>query len=118
MSEGRDPASARAPRDPEELEARTEGPAPDISPLTTLGAVHLTVSDLSRSVRYYESAVGLETLERADGNATLGVAARQLLILVEIPGARPAAGYNRPLPFRPAGSQTGRPRQVARARRP
>jgi len=82
-----------APRDPEELEARAAGPAPEISPATTLGAVHLTVSDLDRSVGYYETAVGLETLERADGGATLGVEARSLLVLVEVPGARPAPGY-------------------------
>jgi len=93
MDEGWDPGSARAPRDPEELEARPNGPTPEISPLTTLGAVHLTVSDLSRSIRYYESEVGLETLDRADGHATLGVGARQLVTLVEIPGARPAVGY-------------------------
>jgi catechol 2,3-dioxygenase len=86
-------APETAPRDPEELEARAEGPAPEISPLTTLGAVHLTVSDLNRSVSYYETAVGLETLEHADGRATLGVAARELLVLVEVPGAPPAAGY-------------------------
>jgi catechol 2,3-dioxygenase len=82
-----------APRDPEELEARAEGPAPEISPRTTLGAVHVTVSDLDRSVGYYETAVGLAALERADGRATLGVAERPLLVLVEVPGATPASGY-------------------------
>jgi catechol 2,3-dioxygenase len=84
---------ASAPRDPEELEARAHGPAAEISPRTTLGAVHLTVSNLDRSVEYYEAAVGLSTLERADGRATLGVASRPLLVLVEVPGALPAAGY-------------------------
>ncbi len=92
-SDERDPAGETAPRDPEELEARAAGPAPEISPLTTLGAVHLSVSDLDRSVGYYETAVGLETLERADGRATVGVAARPLLVLVEVRGARPATGY-------------------------
>jgi catechol 2,3-dioxygenase len=88
------PASETAPRDPEELEARAAGvPAPDISPLTTLGPVHLTVSDLDRSAGYYGTAVGLETLERAEGRATLGVGDRSLLVLVEVPGAPPAAGY-------------------------
>jgi catechol 2,3-dioxygenase len=86
--------SERAPRDPEEVEARAQGPAPDISPLTTLGAVHLTVSDLDRSVRYYETAVGLETLERAEGSATLGVATRRLVVLVKDPGARPASRHH------------------------
>lgn len=92
-SNDRDSAPETPPRDPEELEARAAGPAPEISPRTTLGAVHLTVSDLDRSVGYYETAVGLQTLERADGRATLGVAAGLLLVLVEEPGARPAFGY-------------------------
>jgi catechol 2,3-dioxygenase len=82
-----------APRDPEELEARAQGPAPEISPRTTLGAVHLTVSDLNRSVSYYETAVGLEPLEHGDGRAALGAGGRRLLELVEVPGAPPAAGY-------------------------
>ena len=86
-------APQTAPRDPEELEARAEGPAPEISPATTLGAVHLTVSALDRSVGYYETAVGLQTLERGDGRATLGVEGRPLLVLVEVAGARPAPGY-------------------------
>jgi catechol 2,3-dioxygenase len=87
------PPSETAPRDPEELEARAAGPAPEISPVTQLGAVHVTVSDLDRSVGYYTTAVGLETLERADGGATLGVGARPLVVLVEVPRARSAAGY-------------------------
>jgi catechol 2,3-dioxygenase len=92
-SDDPNPARGTAPPDPEELEARAAGPAPDISPATTLGAVHLTVSDLDRSLGYYETAVGLEMLGRDDGRATLGVADRPLLVLVEVPGARPAAGY-------------------------
>jgi catechol 2,3-dioxygenase len=92
-SEDPNPTPETAPRDPEELEARAAGPAPEISPLTTLGAVHLTVSDLERSVGYYETAIGLVPLDRGDGRATLGVAARPLLVLVEERGARPAAGY-------------------------
>ncbi len=87
------PLPENAPRDPEELEARAEGTAPEISPRTTMGPVHLTVSDLDRSVGYYETAVGLATLERGDGRATLGVAERPLLGLVELPGAAPASGY-------------------------
>ncbi len=88
-----DSVSETAPRDPEELEARATAPATVISPGMTLGAVHLTVLDLDRSVGYYETAVGLETLERRNGGATLGVAAAPLLELVEVPGAPPATGY-------------------------
>jgi catechol 2,3-dioxygenase len=59
----------------------------------TLGPVHLTVSDLERSVDYYRSAVGLEVIERDDGRASLGAGGSELLVLVEEPGARPAAGH-------------------------
>ena len=92
-SDDLNPSPQTAPRDPEELEARATGAAPEISPVTTLGPVQLTVSDLDRSVEYYEAAVGLETLERVHGRATFGAETRPLLELVEAPGARPAAGY-------------------------
>jgi catechol 2,3-dioxygenase len=85
--------SAGAPRDPEELEAAAVAPAAEISPLTSLGAVHLTVSELTRSVGYYRSQVGLELLEQGDGRATLGAGGRELLVLVELPGARSGGGY-------------------------
>ena len=81
-----------APRDPEEVEAAGTPPA-EISPLTTVGAVHVTVSDLARSLDYYRSAVGLETLEAGAGRASLGAGGRELLVLVEEPGARPARGH-------------------------
>jgi catechol 2,3-dioxygenase len=82
-----------APRDPEEVEA-TAGPASgEISPLTTLGEVHLTVSDLERSVTYYQHTVGLEVLERSNGLARLGVVSRALLVLVEEKGAQPAIAH-------------------------
>ena len=63
-----------------------------IAPQTTVGPVHLTVADLERSLRYYDEAVGLETLERGSGRASLGSAGRELLMLVEEPGAKPAPG--------------------------
>jgi catechol 2,3-dioxygenase len=65
----------------------------EIAPQTRPGAVHLTVSDLARSVGYYRSAVGLETLEEGAGRATLGTNDGELLVLVEDPGARPGAGH-------------------------
>jgi catechol 2,3-dioxygenase-like lactoylglutathione lyase family enzyme len=64
-----------------------------IAPETTVGAVELTVSDLTRSLDYYRRAVGLEILEDEARRARLGVGDRELLVLVEEPGARPAAGY-------------------------
>jgi catechol 2,3-dioxygenase len=82
-----------APRDPEELEASASGEPADISPRTVPGPVHLTVSDLERSRDYYRREIGLETLERGGGRASLGAGGRELLVLVEEPGARPAAGH-------------------------
>jgi len=65
----------------------------EISPSTSLGAVHLTVADLGRSVAYYESAVGLRRLERSEGRASIGVGDRELIVLFEEPGAGSSAGY-------------------------
>lgn len=81
------------PRDPEGLEATAAPADGEISPLTTIGAVHLTVSDLERSLEYYRRAVGLSVLESAAGRASLGVGGRELLVLAEEPCARPAFGY-------------------------
>lgn len=81
------------PRDPEELEATSSGDTAEISAQTALGAVHLTVSDLARSLRYYRGSVGLEVLEEGGGRARLGVKGRELLVLVEEEGAKPAFGH-------------------------
>ncbi len=64
-----------------------------IAPQTTVGAVHLTISDLARSLDYYRSAIGFRVLEEGAGRASLGTDGRELLALVEERGARPAAGY-------------------------
>ncbi len=61
-------------------------------PQTTLGPVYLTVSNLSRSVAYYRTTIGLEVLGDSDGQVLLGAGERALLALVEEPGARPARG--------------------------
>jgi len=63
-----------------------------LAPSTTVGPVHLTVSDLDRSLRYYREAIGLEALERTAGRASLGAGGRELLVLTEAPGARPVQG--------------------------
>jgi catechol 2,3-dioxygenase len=80
------------PEDPEELEAAGTPPA-EISPLAGVGPVHLTVSDLERSVGYYRTAIGLEPLAVGAGRAALGSAGNELVVLVEEAGARPAHGY-------------------------
>lgn len=53
-----------------------------------MGAVHLTVSDLSRSLPFYEHVIGLRVHARANGVARLGAGGADLLVLTEQPGAR------------------------------
>jgi catechol 2,3-dioxygenase len=64
-----------------------------IAPATTVGAVHVTVGDLDRSVDYYTLAIGLESIERAGGVARLGAGGEELLVLHEEPGAQPVRGH-------------------------
>jgi catechol 2,3-dioxygenase len=63
---------------------------PSIAPQTRMGAVHLTVSDLARSLDYYRQAVGLQVHKREDGVAHLGTGGEDLLVLYEQKGAEPA----------------------------
>jgi catechol 2,3-dioxygenase len=58
-----------------------------------LGPVHLTVTDLDRSVEFYERSIGLRTNRRGDGEAVLGAGGEDLLGLVEDPGARRAGRH-------------------------
>jgi catechol 2,3-dioxygenase len=88
-----DPPAGQAPRDPEELDAASAPSSPEISALTTPGAVQLTVSDLERSRAYYREALGLDVLDEGPGLLRLGAGERELLVLVEEPGARPGRGY-------------------------
>jgi catechol 2,3-dioxygenase len=60
-----------------------------IAPSTHMGAVELSVSDLDRSLDYWQRAIGLNVLEREDGRASLG-ADTELIRFVEEPGGRPA----------------------------
>jgi catechol 2,3-dioxygenase len=80
-------------RDPEELEVQGAPAEAGISAGTTMGPVHLTVSDLERSVAFYENSLGLVTRVREDGTASLGTAERELLVLVEERGAQRAGGH-------------------------
>lgn len=48
-----------------------------------LGSVALTVADLSRQAAFYSGPIGLELLERGDGQATLGAGGKPLVELVE-----------------------------------
>ncbi|HET6694944.1 MAG TPA: VOC family protein [Gaiellaceae bacterium] len=60
---------------------------------TSMGAVHVTVSDLERSLAYYGGSVGLAVLEQGPGFASLGAGDVELLGLVEEEGARPASRH-------------------------
>jgi catechol 2,3-dioxygenase len=70
-----------------------------------LGPVHLTVTDLDRSIEFYERAIGLrpsprgegQTLTRGEGltpRVALGAGGEDLLVLVEQPDARPAGRHS------------------------
>ena len=52
-----------------------------IDPGTRIGAVHLTISDLRRSVRFYETHLGFIVHRRDDRTAWLGAGGPDLLIL-------------------------------------
>ena len=86
-------AARSAPRDPEELAAAAEQRPAELSASTKVGAVHLTVAALDRSIDFYRSALGLTPLDERDGRVSLGAGEQELLVLVEEPGARPAHGY-------------------------
>lgn len=80
--------------DPEESAAAGAPAVAEVPADTRLGAVHLTVADLDRSVGYYEREIGLAVRERDQGRATLGAGGEDLLVLVEEPGAEPADGFS------------------------
>jgi|HubBroStandDraft_3_1064219.scaffolds.fasta_scaffold16452_2 catechol 2,3-dioxygenase len=81
------------PRDPEEATAAEAPAAAEVSPATRMGAVHLTVADLERSIGYYESAIGLRVHARCGDRVKLGAGGEDLLVLFERPHARPVRGY-------------------------
>jgi catechol 2,3-dioxygenase len=67
-----------------------------------LGPVHLTVTDLERSIEFYEASIGLrkgsDPLSDSDSRgltprAVLGAGGEELLVLVEEPGARRAGRH-------------------------
>src|SRR4051812_13573311 len=72
----------------------TAGPATPTLPETLrLGPVHLTVTDLDRSVAFYEDSMGLRLHRREDPVAAMGAGEEDLLFLHEEPGARPAGRH-------------------------
>ena len=61
-----------------------------IHPDTMMGPVHLTITDLSRAVEFYQSVIGLQLLHRSDDLAWMGAGGDSpLLVLTENPDAQP-----------------------------
>lgn len=59
---------------------------------THVGAVHLTVSDLDRSVSFYTERLGFQVMAKDAGAARLGAGDADLLVLAENRAARPRRG--------------------------
>jgi catechol 2,3-dioxygenase len=72
--------------------ATTTGPA-TLPASLRLGPVHLTVSDLDRSIAFYERSIGLQLARREGAGAALGAGGEDLLVLTEEPDARPAGRH-------------------------
>ena len=64
-----------------------------LPPTLRLGPVSFTVTDLDRSIRFYQDDIGLRVHERDDADAMLGDGELDLLALTEEPDARPAGRH-------------------------
>jgi catechol 2,3-dioxygenase len=64
-----------------------------LAPATHPGAVHLTVTDLDRSVGFYQDALGLRVHDRDVSTASMGTGGDDLVVLTEEPRARPAGRH-------------------------
>lgn len=81
-----DPATCQTPQDDRSDRAMTDQtsptPAPDPLPTaTTLGPVHLRVTDLDRAVEFWTGTVGLRRLPQIHGDELLGVGDEPLIAL-------------------------------------
>lgn len=63
-----------------------------IHPATHIGAVHLTVADLDRSLAFYQRRLGFKLRDRSGATAFLGAGGPDIVVLTEQPGAQRAAG--------------------------
>ena len=72
----------------------TQSPGIPVLPTTLrLGAVHLTVADLDRSLAWYQRSLGLRVHARENAHAELGDGVETVLVLREDPQARPAGRH-------------------------
>ena len=58
-----------------------------------LGPVEIIVTELDRSIEFYQRAIGLRLGRRVDGVAAMGAGAEDLVVLIEQPSARPAGRH-------------------------
>ncbi len=66
---------------------------PALAPRTRPGAVHLIVTDLDRSVGFYQDRIGLQLHSRGDSSAAMGAGGEDLVILEENAQAQPAGRH-------------------------
>ncbi len=59
-----------------------------LHPKTSLGFVHLTISDLDHSINFYQRALGFQVRRQVNSTAYLGAGDEDILALTEIPGAK------------------------------
>jgi catechol 2,3-dioxygenase len=60
----------------------------------TLGAAHLKVAELDRSIAFYTDVLGLQVARREDGEAGLSAGLDELIVLHETPGARSVSRHS------------------------
>jgi catechol 2,3-dioxygenase len=70
-----------------------EAAPPVLPPTLRLGAVHLTVTDLDRSIAFYTDAIGLRLHRHENSTAAMGVGEEDLLVMYEEPEARRAGKH-------------------------
>src|SRR3954453_18862563 len=58
-----------------------------------LGPVRISVTDLDRSIPFYEDSIGLQLRQRDDGTAAMGAGGEDLVLLEEQPDGRPAGRH-------------------------